>query len=162
MGWNRIFAASVAVMALSACLSGCVSLPKQDLETRAFSLVNKERIAAGLEPLVMDDNLQNVARAHSRDMAARNFTSHDNPDGLSPFQRLDAAGIRYGWAGENIAWNNFSTPAEVAVKDWMESPEHSVNILRPQFTRSGMGIAADGAGGYYFTQIFIGPDPSGR
>jgi uncharacterized protein YkwD len=152
----------VALAAVLTGISGCVSNPVQGIENRAFDLVNQERTKAGLEPLVMDDALRGVARAHSEDMVTRHFASHDNPDGINPFQRLDAAGIPYAFAGENIAWNDFSTPAEAAFGGWMGSAEHSGNILRAQFTRTGMGVAADGAGGYYFTQVFIGGDQPGR
>ena len=148
----------MALMVLSACLSGCVSNRTRGIEDRAFEMVNRERAKAGLEPLAVDKAIREVARAHSQDMATRHFASHDNPDGLNPFQRLDAAGIRYGWAGENIAWNDYPAPAEEVLRGWMGSPEHRENILRPEFTRSGMSVAEDGAGGYYFTQIFIGVD----
>ena len=151
------FAGSLVLAAtVSAVFSGCVSRQITSTEDRAFDLVNQERVKAGLAPLVMDEAVRRVARAHSGDMAERNFFSHVNPDGLNPFQRLDAAGIDYGWAGENIAWNNFADPAQAAVDGWMASPGHRENILRPQFTRTGMGVAPDGAGGFYFTQVFIG------
>ena len=155
MNRTRLFAWGMMVAAVLVGLSGCVSSRTGDMELRAFEMVNRERTKAGLEPLVMDDAVRRVARAHSEDMAARHFASHDNPDGVTPFQRLDAAGIHYGWAGENIAWNDFPTPAEAALSGWMGSAEHSENILRPQFNRTGIGVAADGGRGYYFTQIFV-------
>jgi uncharacterized protein YkwD len=162
MSGNGALAWVMALAAVLGGMSGCVSNQTRGIENRALDLVNRERVSAGLEPLVMDDAVRGVARAHSADMAARHFASHDNPDGVNPFQRLDAAGIPYAWAGENIAWNDFSTPAEAALTAWMGSAEHSGNILRAQFTRTGMGVAADGAGGYYFTQVFIGGDQPGR
>jgi len=142
--------------------AGCVSSPTGDAETRAFGLVNQERTKAGLPPLAMDEAVRKVARTHSEDMVKRHFASHDNPDGQSPSQRLDAAGIPYASAGENIAWNDFPNPAGEALRAWMGSAEHSQNILRPEFTRTGMGVAPDGAGGYYFTQVFIETNQPGR
>lgn len=127
-----------------------------DAEQGTLDLINGERAAAGLAALVMDEDARKVARAHSEDMVARDFFSHINPDGLDPFQRIDDAGIPYVSAGENLAWNNAATPAETAVSGWMASPPHRANILRPQFDRTGMGVAVKGLGTYYFTQVFIG------
>jgi len=125
-------------------------------EQHALDLINGERASAGLSPLVMDEDLRAVARAHSEDMVARGFISHVNPDGLNPFDRIKAAGIGYVSAGENIAVTTGPTPAESARDGWMASPPHRANILRPQFNRTGMGVAVDGTGKYYFTQDFIG------
>jgi len=115
MNRNRLFAWGMALTAALAGLSGCATRQALDIESRTFDLVNRERTKAGLEPLVMDEAACKAARAHSRDMVARHFASHDNPDGLNPFQRLDAAGVHYTWAGENLAWNDYPTPAEAAV-----------------------------------------------
>ena len=128
-----------------------------DLEEKAFDLVNDEREAAGLSRLDMDIALRTVARQHSRDMVDRNFFDHENPDGESPFDRLDNAGIGFRMAAENIAWNNFPNPAETAVDGWMESEGHRRNILTASFSHTGMGVASNGEGGYYFTQLFVDP-----
>lgn len=126
-----------------------------DLEEAAFDLINQERVAEGLDSLVMNEDVRAVARAHSRDMVARDFFDHYNPDGDSPFDRLHAAGITYTMAGENIAWNNYPNPVTTAVDGWMDSPGHRANILTAGFTHTGMGVASDGDGGYYFTQLFV-------
>lgn len=128
-------------------------------ERAAFDLINGERVAKGLKPLQMDNAVRVVARAHSADMAARNFFDHVNPDGLSPFDRLANAGILYQAAAENIAWNSgFSDPSETAVNGWMNSPGHRTNILNGVYTHTGMGVAYDrNADAYYFTQVFTKP-----
>jgi uncharacterized protein YkwD len=126
-------------------------------EQAAFDDVNTERVAEGLEPLIMREDLRLVARVHSEDMVARDFFNHDNPDGESPFDRAAEAGIVYRRYGENIAWNNFSNPVNTAVTGWMNSPGHRANIMDASFTHTGMGVAHDGAGGYYFTQVFLTP-----
>ncbi len=126
-----------------------------DLEMEAFDLVNDERIAEGLDALLMDEDVRTVARAHSQDMADRDFFAHNNPDGESPFDRLHNAGITFITAGENIAWNlNHPTPAATAVDGWMNSTGHRENILRESFEHTGMGVAQGADGGYYFTQVF--------
>jgi uncharacterized protein YkwD len=125
-------------------------------EQAVFNQVNYERVLRRLDALVMDERLREVARAHSQDMVLRDFFSHVNPDGDDPFDRIRSGGVSYNIAGENIAWNNYPDPAEVAVEGWMDSPGHRENILRSEFTCTGVGVASDGEGGYYFTQVFIG------
>lgn len=118
-----------------------------------FELTNVERVKAGLEPFKWSNELAAVAYAHSKDMSDRQFFSHYNPDGLSPFDRMDDAGITYGTAAENIAAGYF-TPADV-VEGWMNSPGHRANILSPLLHKLGVGFY-EGTSGYgkYWTQCF--------
>jgi len=53
-------------------------------------LTNVQRVNNGLSPLTLDVHLEMVEQAHCRDMALRDFFEHTNPDGLDPFQRLNA------------------------------------------------------------------------
>ncbi len=146
----------VSLVALAGCpLLGGTSIEEKEMD--AFDRVNRERTSRGLGALVMDEAVRLVARAHSEDMVARDFFSHTNPDGQGPSGRLDAVGIGYNSAGENIAWNNFSNPVTTAVNGWMDSEGHRQNILWEWYTHTGMGVAPDGSGGYYFTQVFIRP-----
>lgn len=135
---------------------GDVSQDILDKETDAFNQVNAERTSLSIDALTMREDLRLVARAHSQDMIDRAFFDHTNPDGEDPFDRMAGAGITYNSAGENIAKNNFADPATQAVDGWMASTGHRENILRTSFTHTGMGIADDGSGMYYFTQVFIG------
>lgn len=77
--------------------------PRPDLEKRMLDLVNEERQAHGLSPLMPDPELTEVARRHSADMFARGYFAHDTPEGVDPFDRMRAANIRFLTAGENLA-----------------------------------------------------------
>ncbi len=119
-----------------------------------FELTNQTRDNAGVQPLVLDPLLNRVAQAHARDMAERDFFSHTNPDGLSPFDRLTAAGIEYRAAGENIAW--YPTAA-TAVRGWINSTGHYENLVRSSFGRIGIGVYKenpDESGNFYYVQVF--------
>ena len=162
----------VSVLLVSLSLIFCTGCPPADdppvdgtlsaMEVEAFNLVNQQRVNNGLAALTMNEEVRAVARSHSQDMVDRHFFSHTNPDGDSPFDRLADAGITYSWAGENIAMNQgYSNPAETAVTGWMESTGHRENILRSQFTQTGMGVAESTDGEYYFTQVFINPAKGG-
>ncbi|WP_200301516.1 CAP domain-containing protein [Streptomyces adelaidensis] len=119
-----------------------------------IALTNAERTAAGLPPLSPDAPLTDAAQAHSADMVARDFYAHTSPDGREPWHRAAAAGSTRRSIGENIACGQRSA-AEV-VRGWMNSPGHRANILKPTFTRIGIGFAGGGAAGTYWTQLFGG------
>lgn len=131
-------------------------LQETDFEKQVFQLVNQERAQRNLKPLTWNDQLAQVARAHSKDMSERNFMSHTNPDGLSPFDRMKNSGIRYTMAAENIAAGQ-PTP-EAVMEGWMNSPGHRENILNPDLTELGVGFyQGSGSYRYYWTQCFITP-----
>ena len=121
------------------------------VEDAILRYTNQERVAAGVAPLVRNALLTTVARAHSLDMKERDFFSHTNPDWLSPFQRMDAAGYVYRSAAENIAASSSytlaSSPDEVGrhiVQDlWMNSRGHRETLISPKYTEIGIGVVYD-------------------
>jgi uncharacterized protein YkwD len=117
-------------------------------ERKVFELVNFEREKQGINPLIWNDQLAAVARTHSVDMAQRGFVDHISPDGLSPFDRMDNAGIVYQSAAENIAEGQ-RTPQEV-VEKWMNASGHRANILDASYTHIGVGFY-----NYNWTQNFM-------
>lgn len=100
-------------------------------------LTNAEREKDGRGSLVLDIELTMAAQAHAQDMHARNYFSHDNPEGKSPFDRMRDMGIKFGYAAENIA-QGYTTPA-TAMQAWMKSSGHKVNILHAKMKRLGVG-----------------------
>lgn len=124
----------------------------EDWGQMVLILVNSERKKAGLKPVEWDDSLAALAREHCEDMVNRDFFSHDNPDGLSPFDRMKRAGIDYLAAGENIAAGSYS-PIE-AMEGWMSSPGHRANILNPDFKSMGVSVVWGGSYGVYWAQEF--------
>ncbi len=120
-------------------------------ESEMLNLVNHERTSRGIPALQFDVKLRDVARAHSRDMFARGYFSHIDPDGKSPFDRMQAAGISFTEAGENIA---YAPTTILAHNGLMDSPGHRENILNPNFHKIGIGIIDGGIYGKMFTQDF--------
>lgn len=123
----------------------------ENSEWEMLNLVNRERTKVGLNVLTMDFKLRDVARAHSLDMFKRNYFSHETPEGLSPFDRLDKAGIEYRAAGENLA---LAPSVELAHQGLMNSPGHKANILSPDFNKIGIGTVDGGLYGKMFSQEF--------
>ena len=124
---------------------------RPELEARMLEMVNAERKTQGLGPLAADPELAEVARAHSRDMFARSYFSHVNPEGQEPFDRMRKADVRFLAAGENLA---LAQTLPAAHQGLMNSPGHRANILRPQFGRVGIGIVDGGRYGLMVTQKF--------
>ncbi len=114
-------------------------------------LLNNERINTGLKPLKSDLKLKEVALAHGQDMFKRGYFSHINPENLSPFDRLEKAGIQFLAAGENLA---FAPTVETAHQGLMQSPGHKANILSPDFGKVGIGVIDGGVYGKMFVQDF--------
>lgn len=120
-------------------------------EKAMLKRLNQERVAKGLNQLVMDEKLREVARAHSLDMFKRGYFSHYTPEKLSPFDRLEGAGISYSSAGENLA---YAPTVDIAHEGLMNSPGHRENILREGFGKVGIGVIEAGLYGKMFSQEF--------
>ncbi len=102
-----------------------------------MALVNAARADAGCGALRVDDRIVAAAQAHSDDMAANDYFSHDSLDGRSFADRVQAAGYPSP-GGENIAQGQAS--AEAVHQAWMNSSGHRANILNCGFTTIGVGV----------------------
>lgn len=122
---------------------------KDDFAAQVVDLVNQERTKVGLQPLKSDSALTNVAMLKAKDMYNNNYFDHNSPTLGSPFDLMNAQGIQYRTAGENIAKGQ-RTPEEV-MNAWMNSDGHRKNILSANYTTIGVA--------YYngvWVQEFIG------
>lgn len=124
-----------------------------------FNAINGERTSRGMPALAVHGCVVYVAQLRSDDMASRSYFSHESPEGETAFSLMDANGVPYGWAGENLARNNYpnNETVGVAIRDLMASQGHRDNILNPNFTQLGVAAVDDGTGMWYFTMVFIGP-----
>lgn len=118
-----------------------VQKPGGSTTTSAFAnqvvtLVNQERAKAGLQPLASDSALTGMALDKAKDMYNSHYFDHTSPNYGSPFDMMNTYGIRYTYAGENIAMGQ-RTPQEVMTA-WMNSAGHRQNILSPNYTKIGV------------------------
>jgi uncharacterized protein YkwD len=125
----------------------------QGLEQTVLTQINQYRASRGLPALTLDPRISTQALRHSQAMANGQVRfSHDGFD-----SRVDAIArtIPYRAVAENVAYNQgYNDPAQRAVQGWLKSPGHRKNI-EGQFDLTGIGIARNAKGEYYFTQIFI-------
>lgn len=137
-----------------------------ELERYALQLVNLDRAAQGLRQLEWDEAAATAGRLHARDMADHGYFSHWNRDGHLPGFRYNRAGGRDA-VSENLATiyfqpgnsNFFQAP------DWarilshqdglMKSDGHRRNLLAPEHTHLGVGLAIGPHGGTYMAQEFV-------
>lgn len=123
------------------------------LEQEINRRVNQYRLSKNLPPLQLSGEISYVARQHSQDMADKQATfSHDGFD-----QRAKTVGqtIPYRAFAENLAYlKGYPDLASVAVQGWIDSPGHRKN-MEGNFNLTGVGIAKNADGEYYFTQLFL-------
>jgi hypothetical protein len=121
--------------------------------------VNADRQANGLEPVAWDDAAALAGQRHSEEMAEFGYMSHWNMDGYGPEWRYSRAGglhfaqenvyrLVYQWQDGRGApiedWRKVVGDAQAAL---MNSPGHRANILAPEHTGLGVGIAYNAATG---------------
>lgn len=120
-----------------------------------LDLVNQERKKQGLAALTLSSKLTSVANTKAKDMAVNKYFAHESPTYGTPFQMLQQFGVKYSYAGENIAAGQ-RTSKEV-MNSWMNSSGHRANILNKNYTELGVGFYAGGSYDTYWVQLFIKP-----
>ncbi|GAB6152813.1 CAP domain-containing protein [Desulfosporosinus burensis] len=121
-------------------------------EQLMVDMINQERLAAGLNPVIADLRLTAVGRAKANDLKVNNYFSHTSPTYGSPWAMMQQVGITIRWAGENISGNKSVSGSMASL---MQSPGHRANILDPRFTHVGVGIAYGTAYGNLYVQEFL-------
>ncbi|MFS1519399.1 CAP domain-containing protein [Bacillus sp. SCS-151] len=121
-----------------------------NMEQQLINLVNMERTSHGMKPLKVDKKLSEIALIKSKDMKKNNYFSHISPTYGYFNEMLTYFGVSYQIAGENIA-EGIYTPYEV-VNIWMTSKLNRRNILKPEFTHTGVGYLEEGS---VWTLLFI-------
>jgi uncharacterized protein YkwD len=109
-------------------------------------LLNQQRAANGIGPLVENAALTTASAGYSQRMVAQGFFGHESPDGGTLVQRLTEVGYLGdddAWVvGENIGWGQASlATARSMVTAWMNSPGHRENLLSADYSQVGLGLA---------------------
>lgn len=123
-------------------------------EEGVIELTNAERKKMDLPPLKANALLMEAARSHGANMAKQDKLAHEL-DGKQPADRVKDAGYKYGYTGENVAWNQ-KNPKEV-LESWMNSEGHRANILKKEYTEIGVAMVKNEKGQPYWVQVFGTP-----
>ena len=128
-------------------------LERSTEDARAIhELVNEARAREGLQPLSWDAEVAEVAHGHAREMYLEGYFAHQSPTTGTVGDRLQASGISYSVAGENLALA--ATVNEVHT-GLMDSPGHRANILSDAYHRIGIAVVR-GPLGLMTVQVFTG------
>jgi uncharacterized protein YkwD len=122
----------------------------ESLVNDVLTYTNEFRKSKGLKPLKMHNELNELARKHSQDMASgRTDFGHSGFDNRGKKIRkiFESCTI-----AENVAYG--ATTGKGAVDQWKTSSSHRKNILG-NYTYIGIGTAKDRRGRIYYTQLFV-------
>ncbi len=125
-------------------------------DSTLFSLTNSDRTSNGVHSLVQSGTLESIGEdarydcngievnGRSDDMIQRNYFSHPILGcGQLVFSMMQAFGVHYKSAGENIGWVSGEGSANAAADyingAFMNSPDHRSNILDANYTEMGVG-----------------------
>lgn len=136
------------------------SSDERDFARRIFSRINQLRDQNGAGPLRWSDPVAECARQQSIRKVELRFPGHNDPERGGIAERLRTAGIGSAHCGENIFMEKgWDDPVNFVVVFWWYSPGHQANLLNPEYTDTGIGLAQGPDQAWFITQIFLEPPP---
>ncbi len=134
------------------------------VETAIVAMTNTFRAEHQQGAVAPDGKLAAAARAYALFLAKSGAFSHE-ADGRQAGDRVSAQGYQWCQVGENLALNLDSRGfaardlAKKAVEGWINSPHHRANMLAPDVTAIGVGVAKapDKGPKYISVQLFARP-----
>ena len=128
-------AVATAFCALLVASGAAAASSLSPAEAGLVQAVNATRAAHGLQPLSLDPTLTRAARLHNTEMIRGGYFAHGNFAG-----RMLAFHVHGSFLAENLAWGSGGyASAGAVISEWLHSPRHRANLLRPSFTRIGIG-----------------------
>ncbi|AFY56172.1 Cysteine-rich secretory protein family [Rivularia sp. PCC 7116] len=125
------------------------------MEKSVHRQINQYRKKQGLKPLKLNSKISKIARQHSKKMADKQVAFGHN--GVSSRYNKISKVVEYRGVAENVAYNmGYDNPGKNAVKGWIKSSGHRRNI-KGKYQVTGIGVAKNSEGEYYFTQLFVNP-----
>jgi uncharacterized protein YkwD len=158
----------IAALALIAVTAGVLAFTRAPAGTSAqttldpkeaefMGLLNNYRAQHSLPPIFVDASIQAAAEWMSADMGAKNYFSHTDSLGRSPWDRMCFFGYCYNtWKGENVAAGYVT--AQAVFQGWHDSPGHNSNMLGPNYRVMGIALVETPGSDfrYYWTNDFGG------
>ena len=115
-----------------------------------FNRVNEYRTSIGVQQLVWDENLYNVANVRAHEIYT--LWSHTRPNGQNPSSCFKEFGISYNYAGENLLKQG--TSVENCFAGWYASDGHRKAMENGNFTKSAVFVYWGPDGQIYVAQEF--------
>jgi uncharacterized protein YkwD len=146
---------------LGASASSSGSSPNQNTATltQVSGGASKRSDPSRRPALIWNPQLAQAALSHSKAMAKELFFDHNDMQGRAVNHRVVDQGYRFRVVGENIAAGQASL--EEAIRDWLLSAGHCVNMIDERFTEFGIAKVAstrqDDPYGVYWTLVLGQP-----
>ena len=115
-----------------------------------FNRVNEYRASIGVQQLVWDENLYNVANVRAHEIYT--LWSHTRPNGQNPSSCFKEFGISYNHAGENLLKEG--TSVENCFDGWYASDGHRNAMGNSNFNKSAVFVYWGPDGKIYVAQEF--------
>lgn len=112
-----------------------------DFIDEILSIINSYRAEKGVAPLELDGKLTEIAGVRAEEVAWSGKHEHFRPNNRYFSSIFKEGGIDDGNVGENIGWG-YATP-EAVCQAWKESETHYENLMNPEYTKIGIGVAQD-------------------
>lgn len=170
--WLKYLALAGVLFPLSAFGQATSNATNRAEQNRAPNLVQAARLIVettnafrrdkGLPPAELNPKLSSAALEFANFMAREHKYSH-HADGRAPADRAKIQGYDFCLVSENIAYQyasvGFSTEelAQAFFRGWQESPGHRKNMLDPDVTETGVGLARGKTGYFFAVQMFGRP-----
>jgi uncharacterized protein YkwD len=151
--------AGVVILALHAVGSATPVRADGGADSALFSYTNQDRASNGVRSLSWNGTLSSIGEGgryggcgftvygRAVDMINRDYFAHQILGcGQLVFSIMQAYGVPYRSAGENIGWTNSN--ASTINSQFMGSPEHRSNILNGNYT--SLGVGSDNSGSRKF------------
>ena len=125
-----------------------------EAEELALQLLLRDRRQNGVAPLLRDESLDGVARAHCAEMQEEGYFGHHSPYTGGVRDRINDAGLNFKSVGENLARN---TSIGSAQEGLMFSIGHRRNCLSERFSAVGIGVSMaenNGKRVWHLCQVF--------
>jgi len=134
------------------------------VEAQIIELTNVYRGRQSLGAVTANSSLTKAARAYAKYLADTGTFSH-TADGREAGDRITSAGYQWCLNSENLALHLDSRGfeahalAEKSVEGWINSPPHRANLVAPEVTEIGVGVARapDKDPKYISVQLFARP-----
>lgn len=107
---------------------------------KIISLTNELRGKLGLSSLTGSNSLKQAAYDKAQDMLIQQYFAHNGPDSKSVRDWLTKVDYKFEVAGENLAMG-FAQSDDV-VEAWIKSPTHYANLIDPDYSEIGVGMAS--------------------
>ncbi|HEX4754155.1 MAG TPA: CAP domain-containing protein [Candidatus Dormibacteraeota bacterium] len=151
--------AGVVIVALHAVGSATPVRADGGADSALFSYTNQDRASNGVRALSWNGTLSTIGEGgryggcgftvygRAVDMINRDYFAHQILNcGQLVFSIMQAYGVPYRSAGENIGWNGAGAASINSA--FMNSPEHRSNILNGNYT--SLGVGSDNSGSRAF------------